>query len=85
MHCVCVEMYYTSNIMAIVQHPSKTKKPFSVAPLTVSPQLTGKAPSQLSGKHAELFKENSSSSTAGRRSTTTVRPMTKKDVMMWDF
>ena len=47
--------------------------------------MSNKAPTQLSAKNFGLFKENSDSSTAGRRSTSTVRPLTKKDVMMWDF
>lgn len=36
MRCVCVEMYYTSNIMAIVQTPAKSS---DVEPLQLSPPM----------------------------------------------
>jgi len=79
MRCVCVEMYWTANIMAIVQTPAKVPDS-KVEPLALSPPMT----KQLYGQNFEqIFKENSSTS-GGRRSTHTVKPLTKKDVMMYD-
>jgi hypothetical protein len=67
-------MYWTANIMAIVQTPAKTTE---LEPLQMSPPITKQMDFE------RMFKENSSTS-GGRRSSHTVRPLTKKDVMMYD-
>lgn len=76
-------MCYTSNIMAIVQTPAKTTKKDNSGPLMLSPALS-KPPHLPMNNFDSVFKDNTISSTSGRRSTATVRPLTKKDVMMFD-
>jgi hypothetical protein len=79
MHCVCVEMCYTSNIMAIVQTPAKIAAKKDQGPLLLSPVISKPTPHNF-----DRVLRDDISSTSGRRSDYTVRPLTKKDVMMFD-
>lgn len=69
MHCVCVELNYTSSIMALVQTPAKKKMSMGPKPIQIetSPPF-------------EQIEDNNLS-----RRSSVVKPTSKKEVTMWDY